>query len=171
MRTLCCVVLALTLAGSAPAQTTQAEHWRPATMAELEAALPARAPVEKEHIETEMRTANGIINSRNQIIAAVVLITAGYAADGKYSHFLLVQSPLVLDGHVTLQPGSYVIGWRRSDQGLDVHIFDSATGTERGSGIARPQPGTTRVESFHIWPPADHKGIQIGRFFLPYSVP
>lgn len=170
MRSVWCIVLSLAFAGSANPQTTHSEHWRPATMAELEAALPARAPVEKEHIETEMRTANGIINSHNQIIAAVVLITAGYAADGKYSHFLLVQSPLALDGHL-LQPGSYVVGWRRSDQGLDVRIFDSATGTERASGIARPEPGLTRVESFHIWPPGEHKGIQIGRFYLPYSLP
>src|ERR1700748_3142941 len=113
-----------------------------------------------------MRTANGIINSRNQVIAAVVLITAGYAADGKYSHFLLVQSPLVLDRHLTLEPGSYVVGWRRSDEGLEVHFFDSATGGERGTAIARPEQGTTRVESFHIWPPSEHKTIQIGRFFL-----
>jgi len=26
------------------------------------------------------------------------------------------------------------------------------------------------VESFHIWPPTDHRGIQIGRFFLPYTL-
>jgi hypothetical protein len=155
----------------ATAQGPSGERWRAATPAELEAALPARAPVEKEHIETEMRTASGIINSRNQIIAAVVLITAGYAADGKYSHFLLVQSPLVLDGHLTLNPGSYVVGWRRSDAGLEVHFFDSSTGRERGTEIARPRPGTTRVESFHIWPPGEHKDIQIGRFFLPYSRP
>lgn len=140
-------------------------------MDELAAALPARAQVEKEHIETEMRTANGIINSHNEMIAAVVLITAGYAADGKYSHFLLVQSPLVIDGHVRLEPGKYVVGWRRSPDGLDVRFFDSATGTERGDAIARLAPGITGVESFHIWPPSAHKGIQIGRFFLPYSLP
>lgn len=164
---LLCGMLALPIRGQKP----ETERWRAATTAELEAALPARAPVAKEHIETEMRTANGIINSHGQIIAAVVLITAGYAADGKYSHFLLVQSPLVLDGHLRLDPGSYVLGWRRSDEGLEVHFFTSATGTELGTGIARIKPGTTRVESFHIWPPSEHKDIQIGRFFLPYSLP
>jgi hypothetical protein len=158
------------LAVGATGQTTRSERWRAATTAELEAALPTRPAVEKEHIETEMRTANGIINSHKQMIAAVVLITAGYAADGKYSHFLLVQSPIVLDGHLRLEPGSYVVGWRRSEQGLEVHFFDSATGAERGTGIARREPGT-RVESFHIWPPSEHKDIQIGRFFLPYSLP
>lgn len=170
MRRVWCLLFLGVFAAGAIGQTS-GERWRAATAAELEAALPARAPVEKEHIETEMRTANGIINSHNQIIAAVVLITAGYAADGKYSHFLLVQSSLVLDGHLTLNPGSYVVGWRRSEQGLDVHFFDSATGIERGTGIARPRPGTTRVESFHIWPPSEHRDIQIGRFFIPYSLP
>lgn len=163
-------VLLLTFSLSATGQRTDADRWRAATTAELEAVLPARAVVEKEHIETEMRTANGIINSRRQIIAAVVLITAGYAADGKYSHFLLVQSPLVIDGHLTLEPGSYVVGWHRSDDGLEVHFFESATGKELGTGIARPIPASTRVESFHIWPPAERKDIQIGRFFLPYSL-
>lgn len=171
MRSVWCVLLCGVLAMPALAQGPGVERWRAATPAELEAVLPARAVVEKEHIETEMRTANGIINARNEIIAAVVLITAGYAADGKYSHFLLVQSPIVLDGHLTLNPGSYVVGWRRSDEGLEVHFFDSATGLERGVGTARSRPGTTRVESFHIWPPAEHKDIQIGRFFLPYSLP
>ena len=171
MRLALCMLLCVALVIPATAQKPQAEQWRAATAAELEAVLPARAPVEKEHIETEMRTANGIINSHGQIIAAVVLITAGYAADGKYSHFLLIQSPLVLDGHVTLKPGSYVVGWRRSDEGLEVHFFHSATGQEVGVGIARTSPGTTRVESFHIWPPNEHKDIQIGRFFLPYSLP
>jgi hypothetical protein len=165
------MLLGWSLAIAALGQSTGTERWRAATSAELEAALPARAPVEKEHIETEMRTANGIINSRNQIIAVVVLITAGYAADGKYSHFLLVQSPLLLEGHGTLKPGAYVVGWRRSEEGLEVHFFDSATGIERGTAVARSEPGTARVESFHIWPPGEHKGIQIGRFYLPYSVP
>ena len=170
MRRVCWIFLWVALGVVAMGQAPHSERWRPATTAELEAVLPARAPVQKEHIETEMRTANGIVNSRNQIIAVVVLITAGYAADGKYSHFLVVQSPLVLDGHIKLNPGSYVVGWHRSDDGLEVHFFDSATGTERGIAIARPRPGTTRVESFHIWPPGEHKDLQIGRFFLPYSL-
>jgi hypothetical protein len=171
MRRIGWILLCWCLAVPAVAQSTGAERWRAATPAELEAALPARAAVEKEHIETEMRTANGIINSRKQIIAAVVLITAGYAADGKYSHFLLVQSPMELEGHLMLNPGSYVVGWHRTEDGLEVHFFDSATGAERGVAVARPEPGTTSVESFRIWPPSDHKGIQIGRFFLSYSLP
>ena len=171
MRRLGLMLLLVTLCAGAMGQRTDVERWRAATAAELQAALPARAAVEKEHIETEMRTANGIINSHNQMIAAVVLITAGYAADGKYSHYLLVQSPMVIDGHLALQPGLYVVGWHRSEEGLEVHIFDSATGTERGTAVARLGSGTTRVESFRIWPPGERKDIQIGRFFLPYSLP
>jgi hypothetical protein len=171
MRRLGCILLWWSLVATAHGQTIGTEHWRAATPTELESVLPARASVEKEHIETEMRTANGIINTHKEVIAAVVLITAGYAADGKYSHFLLVQSPIVLDGHLLLKPGSYVLGWHRLEDGLEVDFFDSTTGAELGTGIARTEPGTTRVESFHIWPPNEHKGIQIGRFFMPYSLP
>src|SRR6185312_6118966 len=85
---LLCLLLPLTLASSPGAET---KGWRAATAAELEAALPARAPVEKERIETEMRTASGIINARGELIGGVVLITAGYSADGKYSHYVLAQ--------------------------------------------------------------------------------
>ena len=131
--------------------------WRTASSSELEAALPTRAPVEKERIETEMRTASGIINSRGKIIAGVVLITAGYSADGKYSHFLLVQNPLMI-GDVTLSPGSYVLGWNRVDAGLIVHIYEAATGAERVSATARQMAVGTRVEAFRIWPP-DRKSV------------
>ncbi len=90
----------------------QKSAWRSATPAELQTALPARAQVEKERIETEMRTASGIIDPHGKIIAGVVLITAGYSADGKYSHYLLVQSPITI-GDVSLPIGNYVLGWQR----------------------------------------------------------
>ena len=61
----------------------QKSAWRQATDAELASLLPARAQVEKEHIETEMRTASGIVNGRGHTIAGVVLLTAGYSAEGK----------------------------------------------------------------------------------------
>jgi hypothetical protein len=143
--------------------------WRSASAGELEAALPTRAPVEKERIETEMRTASGIINSRGQIIAGVVLITAGYSADGKYSHFLLIQSPITV-ADVTLSPGQYVLGWSRVDTGLDVHIYEAATGLERVSVLARQMPTGMRVEAFRIWPPGERSTMQIGRFELAYSL-
>ncbi len=144
--------------------------WRTATTAELEAFLPARATVEKERIETELRTATGIIDERRRMIAAVVLITAGYSADGKYSHYLLTQAEMRLGTELRLPPGAYVLGWSRVESGLLVHVFDARTGVEQGQVLAWPIAQPTRVESFRIWAPAEHKGIQIGRFAMPYRL-
>jgi hypothetical protein len=125
--------------------------------------------VGKERIEAEMRTASGIVNERGQMIASVLLITAGYAADGKYSHFLLTQHPMRL-GNLSLGPGAYVIGWTHTDAGLMVHVFDAATVSELGSALARPNPASRHVESFRIWPPSEGSDIQIGRYLLPYKL-
>jgi len=169
MKTL--LILALTLA-SPIALAAQANHnsaWRAATPDELAGALPARAPVEKERIETEMRTASGIINSRGKLIGGVVLITAGYSADGKYSHYLLVQSPITI-GDVALTPGNYVLGWERGEDVLNVHFYEAATGATRGTVQAHRLPTGTRVESFRILPPSERAIIQIGRFALAYTL-
>ena len=144
--------------------------WRVASARELEAALPVRAPVEKEHIETEMRTASGIINAQGQLIAGVVMITAGYSADGKYSHYLLVEEPIEVTG-IALPRGRYVFGWRRENDALRVTFYDALTGAERGNAIARPMTAGVRVESFRIWPPGDRSVLQIGRFQMPYTLP
>ena len=160
------LVSVLPLRGPAQSKST----WRAATPAELEGFLPARAPVDKERIETELRTASGIINEHGQIIASVVLITAGYAAEGKYSHYFLIQRPVTLGDNMQLPPGAYVIGWTRSDNGLLVHVFDAATVKERGDVLAPPIPQPKRVESFRIWPPNEQHFIQIGRYMLPYSI-
>jgi len=162
--------LLLTLVAASPFLQAQAKTvWRTATSSELEAALPARALVEKERIETEMRTASGIINSHGKIIAGVVLITAGYSAAGKYSHFLLIQSPISI-GDVTLSPGSYVLGWNREQAGLIVHIYAATTGVERVTATAHQMAVGTRVESFRIWPPGERSILQIGRFELAYNL-
>lgn len=150
-----------------PAQTRTS--WRAASSAELAAALPSRAQVGNERIETELRTATGIIDAHRRLIAAVVLITAGYAADGKYSHFLLVQRPMVI-GEQSLAPGTYVVGWSHTETGLEVHIYDAASGSKRRTLLARPILGSHHVESFHIWPPTERSIVQIGRYMLPYSV-
>ena len=133
--------------------------------------LPSRAPVISEHIETEMRTASGIVDEHGRFIAGVVLITAGYSADGKYSHYLLVQAPVRIGG-VALKPGEYVFGWTRSDEGdsLSVHFNEAATGALVGTTDAHWIAGSTRIESLHIWPPQDKALIQIGRFGIPYKL-
>lgn len=144
--------------------------WHTATPSELDSFLPARAQVDKERIETEKRTASGIVNDRGQLIASVVLITAGYAAEGKYSHYFLIQHAVTLGDNVELSPGAYVIGWTRTDNGLMVHVFDAATVKERGVVLAPPIAQPKRVESFRIWPPNEQHYIQIGRYMLPYSI-
>jgi len=144
--------------------------WRQATDTELASLLPARAPVEKEHIETEMRTASGIVNSRGRYVAGVVLITAGYSADGKYSHYLVVQTPIRIGG-IALKPGEYVFGWvRDGEEALKVHINVATTGALVGNTDAHRIAGKTRVESLHIWPPGDKALIQIGRFGISYEI-
>lgn len=152
-----------------PAMQAQKTTWRQATDAELASLLPARAQVVKEHIETEMRTASGIVNSRGRYIAGVVLITAGYSADGKYSHYLVVQAPIRIGG-VDLKPGEYVFGWVRDGDALKVHFNAASTGDLIGEADARMIPGHTRVESLRIWPPNDKALIQIGRFGIPYEI-
>lgn len=152
-----------------PAAQAEKATWRPATDAELASLLPARAQVVKEHIETEMRTASGIVNSHGRYIAGVVLITAGYSADGKYSHYLVVQAPIRIGG-IELKPGEYVFGWVRDGDALKVHFNAASTGDLVGETDARLIPGHTRVESLRIWPPTEKALIQIGRFGIPYEI-
>jgi hypothetical protein len=149
----------------------EAPAWRQASLGELASVLPSRAPVISEHIETEMRTASGIVDERGRFIAGVVLITAGYSADGKYSHYLVVQAPVRIGG-VALRPGEYVFGWTRSGNGdsLNVHFNEAATGALVGTTDAHWIAGSTRIESLHIWPPQDKALMQIGRFGIPYKL-
>ena len=163
--------LALILLLACSFAMAQKSSWRQATDAELASLLPARAPVEKEHIETELRTASGIVNARGQFIAGVVLLTAGYSADGKYSHYLLVQVPVRIGG-IALKRGEYVFGWNRAEGGdvLRVHFHEAATGALLGTTEAHLLAGSGHVTSLHIWPPGDKALIQIGRFGIPYEI-
>jgi hypothetical protein len=137
------------------AQETHAADWRTASDAELKTVIPARAPVVTERIETEMTSASGITNGHGQFIAGVVLITAGYSAEGKYSHFFVTQVPLKIGNSVSLPM---------------VHFYEAATGKPVGSVLATRIPGTTRVEQIRVWPPATHALIQIGRFGFSYQI-
>jgi hypothetical protein len=169
MKFLTGLAVALLMASSfAHAQKTA---WRQATDAELASLLPTRAPVEKEHIETEMRTASGVVNSHGRFIAGVVLLTAGYSADGKYSHYLLVQVPIKIGG-IALKPGEYVFGWTRAqmNEALSVHFHVASTGELVGTTDAHLIPGSNRITSLHIWSPETKGMIQIGRFGIPYEI-
>ena len=158
------------LLSSGWAKETRAAEWRPASDAELRSVIPARAPVVRERIETEMRSASGITNGHGKYIAGVVLITAGYSAEGKYSHFFLTQVPVRLGTDAKLAPGEYVLGYEHNENGLLVHFFEAATGRAVGSALATLIPGNTRVEAFRIWPPGDRSLIQIGRFGFSYQI-
>jgi hypothetical protein len=163
-----CGILAPFLLAQGHAQKTA---WRQATAAELASVLPSRAQVVNEHIETEMRTASGIVNSRGQFIAGVVLLTAGYSADGKYSHYLVVQAPMRIAGFA-LPPGDYLLGWSHAgaEDVLNVHFNVAATGKLVGVTKAKRIQGRGRVESIYIWPPQNGGMIQIGRFGIPFKL-
>ncbi len=142
--------------------------WRVATRDELAAVIPVRAPVGRERIETEMRTASGVTDGKGRSIAGVVLITAGYSADGKYSHFFLTQVPLQI-GSFELSPGPYVIGWKHQDDTLAVSFYDATTEKILGTVHAEREPGS-RVDSFRMTPPGSKPRIFIGRFSFAYHL-
>jgi hypothetical protein len=152
-----------------PAARGEKPVWRQATDAELASLLPARAPVEREHIETELRTASGIVDGSGRYIAGVVLITAGYSADGKYSHYLVVQAPMLVGG-IALKPGEYAFGYTHAGEVLRVHFNEAANGALVGTTDAHLLNGIKGITSLHIWPPGMRSVIQIGRFAIPYEL-
>lgn len=162
-------MLGVSVAGSR-AQSTRGSRWRSATAEELKTMIPARAPVVSERIETETRTASGVVDTHGRYIAGVVLITAGYSANGKYSDYLVTQVPMKL-GETVLQPGGYLLGWTRTVDDLDVTISAATTGDAVVHVKAVRNAGMKRIESFHIWPPSSESVIQLGRFTIDYSIP
>jgi hypothetical protein len=142
--------------------------WRAATESELKNLIPARAPVEKERIETESRTASGITNGK-AYVAGVVLITAGYSAEGKYSHFFFTQVPLTV-GDISLKPGEYVFGWQKNPDSLTVKFYEAETGKFLGTVEAVRNSRIGRIESFHVYPPNERGVIQVGRFGFTYKI-
>jgi hypothetical protein len=146
-------------------------RWRTTTEAELRKLIPARAPVNKENIETEFRTASGVTDGRGKFIAGVVMITAGYSAEGKYSHFFITQVPLRI-GSMLLQPGEYVFGYQRvNNDAIRVSFYRASSSEVVGTVEARVNRKSAMVRSLLISPPADGRAtIQIGRFFFEYRL-
>ncbi len=143
--------------------------WRPATEKELKNIIPARAPVEKERIETEFRTASGIVGPNGKYLAGVVLITAGYSAEGKYSHFVTTEVPLKI-GTFSLSPGEYVFGSRHEGDGLAIKFYEAQSGRYIGTVDATRQSRIGKIESFRIAPVGDRGLIEIGRFGFGYHI-
>ena len=146
-------------------------RWRAATEEELRRVIPERAPVIKENIETEFRTASGVTDGRGRFIAGVVMITAGYSAEGKYSHFFITQAPLRV-GDADLQPGQYVFGYQRADEDtIHLRFYRASNGDPVGEADARKSARGHAVRSLLITPPVGGRAtIQIGRFTLEYRV-
>lgn len=165
-RLACSALLALALTGLHAQEKTA---WHTASESELKALIPARAPVVKERIETEFRTASGITDGEHRFIAGVVLITAGYSAEGKYSHFLIVQAPIKV-GDMSLASGQYVFGWTHHEESLIVMFYEAASGKPLGSVEATLNPSIKSVASFRVWPPSEKSVMQIGRFTFPYQL-
>lgn len=136
---------------------------------ELKKSVPEKAPVIKENIETEFRTASGISDGKNQIFG-VVIITAGYEADGKYTHYLKTDSTLKI-GELTFPAGDYVFGYQRIDaENLRVMFYQAKDGELLGAVKAKTESKKGPIYSFLIEPPTDKKGkIYIGRFNFEYS--
>jgi len=146
-------------------------RWRAATEQELRRLIPARAPVIKENIETEFRTASGVTDGKGRFIAGVVMITAGYSAEGKYSHFFITQAPLKI-GSMLLPPGEYVFGYQRKDNDtIRVSFYRASSGEMVGDVEAHVNRRSSLVRSLLISAPVGGKAtIQIGRFLFDYRV-
>ena len=165
------IASALFCASSTGAARSVRARWRTATETELRKLIPARAPVNKENIETEFRTASGVTDGRGKFIAGVVMITAGYSAEGKYSHFFITQAPLKI-GSMLLQPGEYVFGYQRiNNDVIRVSFYRASSGEAIGSVDAHVNRKSSLVRSLLISPPVDGRApIQVGRFFFEYKL-
>ena len=165
------VASALVLSNSTGTVRAVRTRWRTATEAELRKLIPARAPVNKENIETEFRTASGVTDGRGKFVAGVVMITAGYSAEGKYSHFFITQAPLKI-GSMLLQPGEYVFGYQRvNNDVIRVSFYRASSGEAIGTVDAHVNRKSSMVRSLLISPPVDGRAsIQLGRFFFEYRL-
>jgi hypothetical protein len=170
---LACVLITSALllaAGAGRATAAQRARWRAASEQELRKVLPARAPVIKENIETEFRTASGVTDGRGRFIAGIVMITAGYSAEGLYSHYFVTQAPLRL-GSLSLPPGQYVFGYKRAGEDFIRLTFYRASSGEPVGEVDAHRGKGTMVRSLLISPPAGGRGnIRIGRFSLDFRV-
>jgi hypothetical protein len=136
----------------------------------LKTSVPEKAPVIKEQIETELRTAAGLTDGKNKIFG-VVIITAGYEADGKYTHFFKTDADLKV-GDLSLPKGEYIFGYQRLDtETLRVTFYKAKDGELVGAIKAKVEPKKGAIYSFLIEPPTAKKGkIYIGRFTFEYGL-
>jgi len=165
------VAASLVLANSIGTVRAVRTRWRAATEIELRKLIPTHAPVIKENIETEFRTASGVTDGHGKFIAGVVMITAGYSAEGKYSHFFITQTPLKISS-MLLEPGEYVFGYQRvNNDVIRLSFYRASSGEAIGVVDAHVNRKSAMVRSLLISPPVDGRAqIQIGRFFFEYKL-
>lgn len=163
-------VLTILLFTAALSLSVLGQEWRKMTDAELKGSVPEKAPVINEQIETEFRTASGITNGRSNVLG-VVIITAGYEADGKYTHFFRAGADMKLGG-LNLPAGDYIFGYRRTDPDtLRVTFYQAKTGELVGELKASVERTKGGIYSFLITSPSEKAGkIYIGRFFFEYLI-
>lgn len=156
--------MSLILSLSAFAQS----DWKKMSADDLKKAVPETAPVIRENIETELRTASGITDGKNQIFG-VVIITAGYEAEGKYTHFLRVQKAIKV-GELSLLPNDYIFGYQRLDgETLRVLFYEAKDGSLVGATKAKVEKKKGAIYSFLIEPSTVNQGkFYIGRFTIDY---
>jgi hypothetical protein len=147
-----------------------AQDWRKMTDSELKGAVPEKAPVINENIETEFRTAAGITDGNSKVFG-VVIITAGYEADGKYTHFLRSGVSIRI-GDLDLAAGDYIFGYHRVDaSSLRVTFYKARGGENVGEIKAAVEEKKGGIYSFLITPPVAKSGkIYIGRFTFGYKL-
>ena len=169
-RVIISLVVALSLVLLTAGVSAQPRRWRQATEKELRGLIPARATVEAERIETEMRTASGVTDGAGKFIAGVVMITAGYSAEGKYSHFFITHVPVKI-ADLELRPGEYVFGKKRIDADtLEISFYEAASGKPAGSVKAVLDQKRGPVYSLLITPGGNGNPstIKVGRFSVDY---
>lgn len=150
--------------------SVSAQNWRKMTDDELKISVPEKAPVIMENIETELRTASGITDGKYEIFG-VIIITAGYEADGKYTHFLRVGKVLKI-GNTIFPAGDYIFGYKRVDDStLKVSFYEAKNGKLAGTINAIVERKKGAIYSLLIEPPILQKGrIYIGRFWFEYNL-
>jgi hypothetical protein len=99
------------------------------------------------------------------------MITAGYSAEGKYSHFFITQTSLRIGG-MLLQPGEYVFGYQRiNNDAIRVSFYRASSGEAIGTVDAHVNRKSSMVRSLLISPPVDGRAsIQVGRFLFEYRL-
>jgi hypothetical protein len=99
------------------------------------------------------------------------MITAGYSAEGKYSHFFIAQVPIQI-GEFSLTPGEYVVGYqRKSADSITVTFYRASSGDKVGDVEALRNKKSSMVRALLIQPASGGRGtIQIGRFIFDYHL-